>query len=545
MKYVIIGGVASGASFACRLRRLDENCEIVIYEKTNFVSYANCGLPYYISSTIESQDSLTLQTPASLKSRLNIDVKTNSEVVEVLNTEHKIRIKNRKTAEIFTDSYDKLIIATGAEAIKIAPLSDKIFELKTVEDASKIKRYIIGNKVKSAIVIGGGFIGLEILENLAKLNIKVTLIEAQNHCLANLDSEMATLAHNEITKHGIDLKLKTFVMNVSEDKDKVKVSTDKGEFTSEILIQAIGVKPASELANGKLDLGLKNSIKVNSNFTTSDPDIFAIGDVTSCVSEIDNSETYIPLAGLANKEGKELANFLINKEEMAIRALGTSILKLFDLSIASTGFNEAQLKTKKLEYGKIYLTPANHATYYPGSKALTIKVLFDKKSYEILGAQIIGEEGVDKRIDLLAAMMKFKIKGYELKNLELSYAPPFGSAKDPINMVGYMIENIKNNLVKQFYAEDIESIKNNPNCMLVDVRTKAEFEAENIEGSINIPIDELRENLAKIDKNKEICLICLSAIRSYIACRILTQKGYKCSHLAGGFKIYKLYKNII
>ncbi len=545
MKYVIIGGVASGASFACRLRRLDENCEIVIYEKTNFVSYANCGLPYYISSTIERQDSLTLQTPASLKNRFNIDVITNSEVVEILNEKHQIKIKNLKTAEIFIDSYDKLIIATGAEAIKIAPLSDRIFELKTVEDASKIKRYIVGNKVKRAIVIGGGFIGLEILENLAILNIKVTLIEAQNHCLANLDSEMATLAHSEILKHGIDLKLKTFVKSVSEENNKVKVSTDKGEFTSDILIQAIGVKPASELAKDKLDLVFKNSIKVNFNFTTSDPDIFAIGDVTSIISEIDNSETYIPLAGLANKEGRELANYLINKEKISIKALGTSILKLFDLSIASTGFNETQLKAKNVKYRKIYLTPANHATYYPGSKALTIKVLFNEETYEILGAQIVGEEGVDKRIDLLATMMKFKIKGYELKNLELSYAPPFGSAKDPINMVGYMIENIKNGLVKQFYVEDIEAIKNNPNCMLVDVRTRAEFEADNIEGSINIPIDELRENLAKLDKNKEICLICLSAIRSYIGCRILSQRGYKCCHLAGGFKVYQLYKNVI
>lgn len=544
MKYVIIGGVASGASFACRLRRLDENCEIVIYEKTNFVSYANCGLPYYISSTIKNQNSLTLQTPASLKSRFNIDVKTNSEVIEIVKDKHEIKVKNLNTAEIFVDSYDKLIIATGAEAIKIAPLSDRIFELKTVEDASKIKKYITQNDVRSAIVIGGGFIGLEILENLAKLNINVTLIEAQNHCLANLGSEMATLVHNEILKHGIDLRLNTFVTKIHEE-DKIIVSTDKGEFTSDILIQAIGVKPASELAKDNLDLSFKNTIKVNSNFETSDSDIFAIGDVTSCFSEIDDEVTYIPLAGLANKEGRELANFLVNKENISIKALGTSILKLFDFSIASTGFNETQLKSKNLKYGKIYLTPANHASYYPGSKSLTMKVLFDEKTYELLGAQVIGEEGVDKRIDLLAAMMKFKIKGYELKNLELSYAPPFGSAKDPINMVGYMIENIKNGLVKQFYVEDIESIKNNPKSMLVDVRTRAEYAAEHIDGSVNIPIDELRENLAKLDKNKEICLICLSAIRSYIGCRILSQKGFKCRHLAGGFKIYQLYKNII
>ena len=544
MKYVVIGGVAGGASFACRLRRLDEFAEIKIYEKSNFVSYANCGLPYYISSTIDDKGKLTLQTPASLKARFNIDVFINSEVVEVFPNEHKILIKNLTSAEFFCDNYDKLIISTGAEAIKIAPLSNKIFELKTVEDTLKIKSYIEHNDVKSAAIIGGGFIGLEILENLAWLKIKTTLIEAQNHCLANLDSEMASLVHDELKRNGVDLRLNTLVKEIKEEKDAVVLVTEKDEIKADILIQAIGVKPASAFLKDKLKLGFRNTIETDDNFLTSQKDIYAIGDVTSVDSLIDKERSYIPLAGLANKEGRELANELIFNKHSLVNALGTSILKLFKLEIASTGFNEAKLKEKGIEYEKIYLTPSNHASYYPGSTLLTIKFLFNKETYDILGAQLIGENGADKRIDIIASMMKFKIKAYQLKDLELAYAPPFGSAKDPINMIGYMVENLKNGLVEQFYAEDIESIKKDENAILLDVRSKEEYELSHIESSINIPVDELRSKLTSLDKSKKLYLICLSAIRSYIGCRILTQRGYKCSHLAGGFRIFELYNKI-
>ena len=544
MKYVVIGGVAGGASFACRLRRLDEFAEIKIYEKSNFVSYANCGLPYYISSTIDDKEKLTLQTPASLKARFNIDVFINSEVVEVFPNEHKILIKNLTSAEFFYDNYDKLIISTGAEAIKIAPLSNKIFELKTVEDTLKIKSYIEHNDVKSAAIIGGGFIGLEILENLAWLKIKTTLIEAQNHCLANLDTEMASLVHDELKRNGVDLRLNTLVKEIKEEKDAVVLVTEKYEIKADILIQAIGVKPASAFLKEKLKLGFRNTIETDGNFLTSQKDIYAIGDVTSVESLIDKERSYIPLAGLANKEGRELANELIFNKHSLVNALGTSILKLFKLEIASTGFNEAQLKAKGIKYEKIYLTPSNHASYYPGSTLLTIKFLFNKETYDILGAQIIGENGADKRIDIIASMMKFKINAYQLKDLELAYAPPFGSAKDPINMIGYMVENLKNGLVEQFYVEDIESIKKDENAILLDVRSKEEYELSHIESSINIPVDELRSKLTSLDKSKKSYLICLSAIRSYIGCRILTQRGYKCSHLAGGFRIFELYNKI-
>lgn len=547
MRYLIIGGVASGASFACRLRRLDEQAEIKIYEKTNFVSYANCGLPYFIGDVIKEESSLTLQTPYSLKARFNIDVKVNSEVIKINKEDKTIVIKDLKTNEVYLDYYDKLIIATGAEAIKIAPLSNKIYELKTVEDSIKIKSIINSkeNNIKDVIVIGGGFIGLEISENLVKANKKVTLIEGSKHCLASLDLDMASFLHTELRNNGINLLLNTLVTKIEEVNNKVRVYfKDNSYLESDILIESIGVKPSSKLAKeAGLDLDFKDSIKVNNNFQTSDKDIYAIGDVTSIKSFIDNEITYIPLAGLANKEGRELANYLVNNENIDLKALGTSILKIFSLNIASTGLNEETLRRKGIPYEKIYLSPLNHASYYLEASPLTIKVMFDKSNFEILGAEIIGNSGVDKRIDVLSTAIKFNIKGYDLTKLELSYAPPFSSAKDPINMIGYMIENIKNELIRQHYFEEVDSLINDKNVMLVDVRNKEEYELGHIPSSINIPLDELRDNLSKLDKNKEIVLICQSALRSYIGCRILSNLNYNTSHLAGGYRIYSIIKH--
>lgn len=542
MKYIIIGGVAGGASLATRFRRLDEFCDITIYEKSHFVSYANCGLPYYIGNVIKEESSLALQSPRSLKNRFNIDVYINHEVIKINKEDHTVLVKNLLTNEEFLDTYDKLIIATGAEAIKIKETSKRIFELKNVEDTIRLKESIDKLNVKEVIVIGGGFIGLEILENLVDLGIKVTLIEGNNHILPNLDKELARVIEKELINKGIDLVLNTFTTDIIEEDDRVTIKTNKDiSFNSDLVIEALGVKPSNNLAINTLVLGIKGAIKTNNNFLTSDKDIYAIGDVTSLVSLIDNKETYIPLAGLANKEGRELANHLVNNIDIDIKPIGTSILKLFKYHIATTGLNEETLKKKNIPYQKIYLTPTDHASYYPNPKTLLIKVMFVPINFYILGAEIIGENGVDKRIDLLSFAIKFKIKGYELKNLELSYAPPFSSAKDPINMIGYMIENIKDNLISQFYSEDIEYFKKDPNILLLDVRTKEEYDYGHIEESINIPVDEIRKNLADLQPNKEIYLICQSAIRSYIASRILTQHGYKCKHLAGGYRVYSLY----
>ena len=544
MKYVIIGGVAAGASFACRLRRLDEFAEIIIYEQSNFVSYANCGLPYYVSNVINDQKQLTLQSPESLKNRFNIDVFVNSKVIKIDIDKKQITILNLKNQNAFIDNYDKLIIATGANAIKIADNNKRIFELKNVEDSVKLKNAIIGNNYRFAIVLGGGFIGLEIAENLKLSGLDVTLIEGSSHVLANLDYEMASFVHNEIRKNNIKLLLNSYVNKVNTLNDSVEVYLKNNKvIKGDILIQAIGVRPNSELAkNAKLDLSLKDSIKVDNLFITSDKDIYAVGDVSAVKSIIDDEINYVPLAGIANKEGRFLAdNLILNKSE-EVKSNSTSILKVFDLSVASTGYNEETLKRKNINYDKIYLFPNNHASYYPNYATLNIKVLFNKDNYDILGAQIIGKEGVDKRIDILSIAIRYHVNGLSLKDAELSYAPPFGSAKDPINMIGFMLNNLKDNLVRQFYLEDLDKIFKDKNAILLDVRDEYEYKHGHIHTSINIPLDSLRKNLNKLDKNKTYYLICYSALRSYYAYRILSQYGFDCYHLAGGFRLYNAVK---
>ena len=538
MKYVIIGGVAAGASFACRLRRLDEFAEIIIYEQSNFVSYANCGLPYYVSNVINDKKQLTLQSPESLKNRFNIDVFVNSKVIKIDKDKKQITILNLKNKNTFIDNYDKLIIATGANAIKIADNNKRIFELKNVEDSVKLKNTIIENNYKSAIVLGGGFIGLEIAENLKLSGLDVTLIEGSSHVLANLDYEMTSFVHNEIRKNNIKLLLNSYVNKVNTLNDSVEVYLKNNKvIKGDILIQAIGVRPNSELAkDAKLDLSLKDSIKVDNLFITSDKDIYAVGDVSTVKSIIDDEINYVPLAGIANKEGRFLAdNLILNKSE-EVKSNSTSILKVFDLSVASTGYNEEALKRKNINYDKIYLFPNNHASYYPNYATLNIKVLFNKDNYDILGAQIIGKDGVDKRIDILSMAIRYHINGLSLKDAELSYAPPFGSAKDPINMIGFMLNNLKDNLVRQFYLEDLDKIFKDKNAILLDVRDEYEYKHGHIHASINIPLDSLRKNLNKLDKNKTYYLICYSALRSYYAYRILSQYGFDCYHLAGGFR---------
>ena len=544
MKYIIVGGVAGGASFACRLRRLDEFAEIKIYEKTKFVSYANCGLPYYISGVIQNKESLTLQTPQSLKARFNIDVFVSHEVIQIDKDNKRVLIKDLNNGTQFYENYDKLILSPGSEAIKLANNSERIFELKTVEDSYRIKEFVIKKEPKKAIIIGGGFIGLEIAENLKESNIDVTLIEGRNHVLANLDPEMASFVHHELRRNGINLVLNKMVKEIKEDDNNVYVKYDNVTLKCDFLIQAVGVRPNSNLAkNANLDLDIRGTFKTDDCFLTSEKDIYAIGDAIALYSFFDDTKVNIALAGLANKEGRELASQFVLKKKNDIKPLGTSILKIFSLAAASTGLTEEQLKQKKINYEKIYLCPANHASYYPNASTLNIKVLFDKDNYQILGAQIVGESGVDKRIDIIALAIQAKLPIYELAKAELSYAPPFGSAKDPINIIGYISENLKNKLVEQFHIEDIESLKKDKNNLFIDVRSEDEYQSGHIEGAINIPLDELRNHLNEIDKNKMLCINCQSALRSYIACRILSQYGFKCKHLSGGYRIYSNYMN--
>lgn len=544
MKYIIVGGVAGGASFACRLRRLDEFAEIKIYEKTKFVSYANCGLPYYISGVIQNKESLTLQTPQSLKARFNIDVFVSHEVIQIDKDNKRVLIKDLKNGTQFYENYDKLILSPGSEAIKLANNSERIFELKTVEDSYRIKEFVIKKEPKKAIIIGGGFIGLEIAENLKESNIDVIIVEGKNHVLANLDPEMASFVHHELRRNDINLVLNKMVKEIKEDDNNVYVKYDNVTLKCDFLIQAVGVRPNSNLAkNANLDLDIRGTFKTNESFLTSEKDIYAIGDAIALYSFFDDTKVNIALTGLANKEGRELASQFVLKKKNDIKPLGTSILKVFSLAAASTGLTEEQLKQKKINYEKIYLCPANHASYYPNASTLNIKVLFDKDNYQILGAQIVGESGVDKRIDIIALAIQAKLPIYQLAKAELSYAPPFGSAKDPINMIGYISENLKNKLVEQFHIEDIESLKKDKNNLFIDVRSEDEYQSGHIDGAINIPLDELRNHLNEIDKNKMLCINCQSALRSYIACRILSQYGFKCKHLSGGYRIYSNYMN--
>lgn len=544
MKYIIVGGVAGGASFACRLRRLDEFAEIKIYEKTKFVSYANCGLPYYISGVIQNKESLTLQTPQSLKARFNIDVFVSHEVIQIDKDNKRVLIKDLNNGTQFYENYDKLILSPGSEAIKLANNTERIFELKTVEDSYRIKEFVIKKEPKKAIIIGGGFIGLEIAENLKESNIDVIIIEGKNHVLANLDPEMASFVHHELRRNGINLVLNKMVKEIKKDDNNVYVKYDNLTLKCDFLIQAVGVRPNSNLAkNANLELGIRGTFKTDDYFLTSEKDIYAIGDAIALNSFFDDTKVNIALAGLANKEGRELASQFVLKKKSDIKPLGTSILKIFSLAAASTGLNEEQLKQKKINYEKIYLCPANHASYYPNASTLNIKVFFDKDNYQILGAQIVGESGVDKRIDIIAIAIQAKLPIYELAKAELSYAPPFGSAKDPINMIGYISENLKNKLVEQFHIEDIESLKKDKNNLFIDVRSEDEYQNGHIDGAINIPLDELRNHLNEIDKNKMLCINCQSALRSYIACRILSQYGFKCKHLSGGYRIYSNYMN--
>ena len=544
MKYIIVGGVAGGASFACRLRRLDEFAEIKIYEKTKFVSYANCGLPYYISGVIQNKESLTLQTPQSLKARFNIDVFVSHEVVQIDKDNKRVLIKDLNNGTQFYENYDKLILSPGSEAIKLTNNTERVFELKTVEDSYKIKDFVLKKEPKKVVIIGGGFIGLEIAENLKESNIDVALIEGRNHVLANLDPEMASFVHHELRRNGINLVLNKMVKEIKEEDNNVYVKYDDVTLKCDLLIQAVGVKPNSNLAKAaNLDLDIRGTFKTDDCFLTSEKDIYAIGDAIALNSFFDDTKVNIALAGLANKEGRELASQFVLKKKNDIKPLGTSILKIFSLAAASTGLNEEQLKQKKINYEKIYLCPANHASYYPNASTLNIKVLFDKDNYEILGAQIVGESGVDKRIDVIALAIQAKLPIYELAKAELSYAPPFGSAKDPINMIGYICENLKNKLVEQFHIEDIESLKKDKNNLFIDVRNEDEYQSGHIDGAINIPLDELRNHLNEIDKNKTLCINCQSALRSYIACRILSQHGFKCKHLSGGYRIYSNYMN--
>lgn len=548
MKVVIVGGVAGGATAAARIRRLDEKAEITVFEKSGFISYANCGLPYYIGDVITDKEELTLQTPESFYNRFNVNVKVHHEVTAVHPNRKTVEVKNLDTGEVFEEKYDKLLLSPGAKPIK-PPFkgidSDKLFTLRTVEDTLKIKEYVDKNKPKSAVVAGGGFIGLETAENLRELGVDVTIVQLLPQLMAPFDSDMASFIHSEVRKHGVKLALGRKVEDIYDENEKIVVALENDEpLTADMVVLAIGVAPDTSLAESAgLQLGVKNSIVVNDRMETSCPDIYAVGDAVQVKHFVSNEDTLISLAGPANKQGRIAADNICGKDSRFGGSQGSSVIKVFDLTAASTGINERTAKTLGTDCDNVVLSPMSHAGYYPDGRVMTMKVLFEKGTYRLLGAQIIGAQGVDKRIDVIATAIRAKMKATDLKELDLAYAPPYSSAKDPVNMAGYIIDNIANGVVKQWHIEDADLLPRDGSVTLLDTRTAAEYAQGHINGFINIPVDELRQRLEELDSAKPVYVICQSGLRSYIASRILTGNGFDCYNFAGGFRFYDAVKN--
>lgn len=548
MKVVIIGGVAGGATAAARIRRLDEQAEIVVYERSGFISYANCGLPYYIGGAIEDEKDLTLQTPESFWRRFRVRMNVRHEVTAVHPDSRTVAVRNLETGEAFTDSYDKLLLSPGARPIKPGfdgVDSDKVFTLRTVEDTLRIKEYADKRRPGSAVVVGGGFIGIEVAENLRELGIKVTLVEAARQLMAPFDRDMASFIHAEVRKNGIDLMLETMVEGFADTGRGIDVWL-KGApaLHADMVVMAIGVAPESALAKeAGLELGVRGSIVVNDKMETSAPGIYAVGDAVQVKDFVTGSDTLIPLAGPANKQGRIAADNICGGDSHYSGSQGSSVIKIFDMTAAATGINEKTAASLGIAADKAILSPMSHAGYYPGGKAMTMKVLFEKGTYRLLGAQIVGFDGVDKRIDVLAAAIRGGMRAYELAELDLAYAPPYSSAKDPVNMAGYIAENIKEGIVKQWYYEDEAALPRDGSVALLDVRTPAEYGAGHIEGFVNIPVDELRERIGVLDRGKPVYVICQSGLRSYIASRILVGSGFNAYNFAGGFRLFDAVRN--
>lgn len=543
MKIVIVGGVAGGATAAARLRRLDEQAEIVVFERSGFISYANCGLPYYIGDVITDSDQLTLQTPESFHSRFQVSMKVHHEVTALHPEKHMVSVKNLETGEEFQETYDKLILSPGAKPTKPRlPGTDmeKLFTLRTVEDTLRIKDYIQKSHPKSAILAGGGFIGLELAENLRELGMEVTIVQRPKQLMNPFDSDMAAFIHNEMRKHGVKLALGHTVEGFQETQDGVQVLLKEEEpLLADMVVLAIGVTPDTKLAKeAGLELGIKGSILVNEHMQTSVPDIYAVGDAVQVKHYVTGQDALISLAGPANKQGRIAADHICGKNSTYPGSQGSSVIKVFDMTAAVTGVNETNARKAGLDVDKVILSPMSHAGYYPGGKVMTMKVVFEKETYRILGAQIVGYEGVDKRIDVLATAIHAGMKAQDLAKLDLAYAPPYSSAKDPVNLAGFMIENISDGTLKQFHIEDVKNLPHDGSITLLDTRTPGEYQRGHVDGFVNIPVDNLREHLDEIPKEKPVYVMCQSGLRSYIATRILEGNGYTAYNFSGGFRFY-------
>ena len=544
-KIVIVGGVAGGATAAARLRRLDESAEITVIERTGFVSYANCGLPYYVGGVIPEKKSLTLQTPQSFRSRFNIDVRVSSEVTAIDRENKRVTVKSLADGGEYSLDYDKLILSPGAKAmVPDTPgvHSERVLKLRTVEDALEMRRRVVEEKPERVVVVGGGFIGLEAAENLAEAGVGVTILQRSEQVMPPLDWDMACELHAELRKNGVDLRFKHAVESYEETENGVRVHVKGREsIDCAFVVLAVGVVPESELAKAAgLELGPKGSIMVDSHMRTSDPDIYAVGDAVPVTDPVTGALKLTPLAGPANKQGRIAADNICGIPSEYRGTLGASVVKVFGLTAATVGLNEKAAKAAGVKYERIVGYWGNHAGYYPGAKNMTVKVLFDPDTGRILGAQIVGPVGVDKRIDVFATAIRAGLTGADLAELELSYAPPYGSAKDPVNMCGFMIENIRAGIVKQFHWDEVAALPRDGSVTLLDVRNPGEYEAGHIDGAVNIALDGMREHLGELDKSKPVYVNCFSGMRSYIACRILAGNGFDVYNLSGGWRFYDL-----
>ncbi len=550
-KVLIVGGVAGGASCAARLRRLDEDAEIIMFERGEYISFANCGLPYHISGEIEDREELILQTKESFNSRFDVDVRLKNEVTAIDRKKKEVTVKDLLTDEEYIESYDVLVLSTGSSPLR-PPIpginSNKINVLWTIPDMDKIIENLKDNKVKSAVVVGGGFIGIEMAENLTHAGIKVTIVEMLNQVMSPLDWDMAQIVHKHLVKKGVNLVLGDGVKSFEERGKGIIVKTNNGKSLDvDTVILAIGVRPNSELArDAGLEINKRGGVIIDESLKTNDENIYAIGDMVETKDFMTGGRTMVPLAGPANKMGRMAADNIAGLKRKYRGTQGSAVAKVFKLTVANTGKNEKQLNAEGLEIDKDYkvalIHPGSHAGYYPGAKTLTLKVIFEKNSGKVLGAQSVGRDGVDKRIDVLAAAINFGATVYDLEELELCYAPPYSSAKDPVNMIGFYGENILNGTIDNIQYKQLKDL--NKNQVILDVRTEEEVEEGAIPDAINIPVDDLRERIEELDKTKEYVVSCLVGVRAHIACRILIQNGFKnVKNLAGGYTTYSVLSN--
>ena len=541
-KTLIVGGVAGGATAAARLRRMDEQAEIVIFEKDEHISFANCGLPYHIGGVIEDRENLLLQTPASFNRRFNVDVRVFSKVMAINRSDKTVSVQNIATGESYKETYDTLILAPGGKPV-VPPVpgieSEGVFTLRNMADTDKIVEYIQKRKPKNAVVIGGGYIGVEMVDNLMHRGLEVSLVQRPNQVISPLDFDMACDVHHYLRSKGVALYLSNGVTAIVPAGDAMRIELSGGVLVADMVIVAVGVKPDSGLAQtAGLALSEKGGIKVNQYMQTSDSSIYAVGDAVEITDLVTGQPAIIPLAGPANKQARMVADHICGRESRYKGTQGSAILKVFDMTVATTGMNEKTAARCGIDYDKVYAWLPGHAGYYPGTKPLSIKALYEKDSGKILGAQVVGFDGVDKRCDLLAVAIRTGLTAGELTELELCYAPPFSSAKDPVNMIGYMISNVLDGLVKNYHWDEVAALPRDGSVTLLDVRTPAERATGAVEGFMHIPVDELRERMGEVPEGKPVYIHCHSGLRSYIAARILSQNGYDTYNLSGGFRLY-------